>query len=191
MFCFLYFNACITWKLIQVRIEFVENSDTGNITLTFEDLRSSQKPDEKETEKKKKIENDFEQVLSWYQGDDYLLEWVDNGVYIKNREMFEKDGVLYFRFRGITKDFKSSFNEHEGLKVEGDKRNLTLDKDETIGIISDGKVIETDDQVIITWPKNQRVISWKMIMKTNDDPNIYPLIDHFRHWKNNQKSNIH
>jgi len=192
---FFIFPGCLTFRSINHHIIFNENFTMGKIRITFEDLRSMEfrffdkDKDEnlsKEEAIKQQKEDDFEELVKLYQEDDLLLDEVQKGIYVKERQLYEKNNVLYGSYSGIFN--KLNFDEGEYLKILKDEIVLNLKADDDVRKIeTNGSLDQTDDNVLIFWPKSEHEIYWKLIMKEDkgDTNNVYPLIDLYHKWKEN------
>ena len=179
-------TGCLTIRQYTVTINIKENSDIKDIVAVYEDIRSGQEIKKDENEREKMLNEDFLYIVKCYQNNDYLLDLVDNGVYVKNRELYEENATLCMRVTGITRNFKPDGAE-EGLRIIKDERVLSLKKDDDEEVSSDGTITETEDRILISWPKDQKSISWT-VKTINDDKDVIllPLVGKFREWKKSQ-----
>ena len=98
-FLLMFLSGCLTFDFWEVRIVFNEGSDQkGKIFITYSGLAS-------DSDSLDKQENDFNEVIESYIEDDFLMDQVREGIYVKKRELFEKDGKLIFNYSGIFNGF--------------------------------------------------------------------------------------
>ncbi|MCK5077426.1 MAG: hypothetical protein KAR38_13675 [Calditrichia bacterium] len=184
-------QGCLVVKAFKFQVEFNEKYNLGNITITSEDVRSQismykfnkDNPGAAYTDEqiKKTTGADFEGLLKYCYEDDFLLDMIKCGIYIKNRRLYEKDNILCGEYSGIFKNL--TFDDEGELIVRDTVIVLTLDADDdVIKIETDGVLYEDEKQVIITWPK-QKNIYWKLIYLESFGENTYSMIDEFREWE--------
>lgn len=176
-FVFLIFIlGCLTFETVEFRIVFNENSFTdGTIEVIYNNIQSS----EAELNGQQK---DFDELIRHYQGDQFLLDQISEGIYIKNRELYEKNGILIGKYKGIFRNLKL---DSESLKTNNDEIVLLIESDANDVIETNGKIIKSDKNVFISWPKSQKELYWKS--KMNGDGKTGSILAMFREWKENQK----
>jgi hypothetical protein len=166
-------NSCLTYKTIKYEIEFSEDFKNGILRVTYYDLRSSE-------EDPKKQEADFNELVKLTNENDFLLDSMEDGVYVTDRKFYQEDGKLIGYYSGIFRNLKF---DSEALKESENERSLSLDKDDNDKIETNGQVMESKDKFIITWPKDVRKLTIR-ITKTYDEQ-TYSLLDYYTKWKNN------
>ena len=80
--------------------------------------------------------------------------------------VFIKDGKIIGREIAITRNF-DKIEEKFDLVISGEERIMILEKDEETLVHTNGKILETDHNTIIYWPKDQKEISWKIKTDVN------------------------
>lgn len=164
-------SGCLTYKTYEVTAVFNDNFSRAEITATYTDVRSSEKDSTKQRE-------DFKSLIEEYQGDEFLLEQVKGGIYVKERKIYEKDGMLNAGFSGV---FERIGSDGRILKVNGDERYILLEDIEPNDIIvSNGKVLRSKKVALLVWPKDLKKISYK-VTKVYDQP-TYSLLDLYQNW---------
>lgn len=169
-----FLHSCLTYRSVEYHITLNENFDKGTISVNYNDILSSEKEITKQ-------ENDFKDLIDLLFGDDFLLDNVDEGIYVRDRKLWNDKGVLKANFTGIFKNIK--FDDRE-LKVENGERMLIL-KNDGDTYACNGKLLQTEKNVIMVWPKDQRDLYWKQITKLEDEP-TFPLISYYEKWKKTQ-----
>jgi len=197
----LFLSGCLGFRSIAYQLEFDDSFNKGKIKVTFEDIRSEEliipdfnifsekkeKKSESEEEKAQRIKqakkDDFKELLDTYQSDDMLLDMVKQGIYIKDRFLYEKNGKLYGGFNGIFQNLK--FDEDDFiLNVLQDSVQLIVSSDnETERIETNGAKKQDETGTIITWPKTQRTLYWRVVLKTENPEKSHSLVDLYREWK--------
>ena len=86
-------GGCLTTESSEVRVTLNEDG-SGAYTVVWRNLQSdATSPDEQAS--------DFDDLMNAWQSDEYLLEGMDEGRYIKRREVAIEHGVLVGREEGI------------------------------------------------------------------------------------------
>lgn len=165
-------NSCLTYRVAEYTITFADTFNSGKIQVYYTDIRSSEKDEVKR-------EKDFNELIELLEEDKFLLDQIEDDVYVKERKIFEKNGQINGQYTGIFSDLKI---EHNALKHENEEWILFLSLDEGQQIESNGKVLISNRNVLLTWPKDQKVLTFKVTLK-NYDAETYPLIDYFLKWK--------
>ena len=165
-------QSCLTYRSIEFRITFNDNFDRGIISMNYNDLQST---DEDLT----KQEDDFNGLIELIFDDAFLLDNVDQGIYVKDRKLWEEDGVLKANFIGIFQKLKLDDDE---FKIENEERMLILNN-EGDQYECNGKVLQTEKNVILVWPKDQKELYWKQIIAIGEEP-TFSLIDFYNKWEN-------
>jgi hypothetical protein len=168
-------QSCLTYRSIEYRIIFNENFDQGKIAVNYNDIQSSENEIEKQ-------EKDFKDLIELLFGDEFLLDNVDEGIYVKDRKLWKEDGILKATFNGIFKELKLDDSE---LKIENEERILIL-KNDGDTYECNGKVLQTEKNVIMVWPKDQKELYWKQIIDLDDEP-TFPLIRYYEEWAQNNR----
>jgi len=172
LFLFIIFMfGCLTYETAEIRIIFNENSQNeGIIEVTYTNIESSEALLEDQ-------QKDFNELIEHYQGDQFLLDQVSDGIYIKERELFEKNGKLIGKYSGIFRNLKF---DNEELKTVNDEYIMLMDEDDEI-VETNGKIVKSEKNIFISWPKTKKELYWKV--KINGDPQTYSLVEMFREWK--------
>ena len=74
------FNSCLTYHVVDYTIEYADDFNSGTFSVTYTDIRSSEKAPEKQ-------EKDFDELIELYKSDMFLLDQVDEGIYVKERKV--------------------------------------------------------------------------------------------------------
>ena len=145
------FNSCLTYHMVEYTIDFVDTFDSGKITVVYTDIRSSETEEEKQ-------KADFDELIQLYQKDKFWLDQVEEGVYVKERKLYEKDGSIIGSYSGIIQ--KVMIDDSE-LKVRNDERYILLDISPAEKIETNGKIFRSENNALLVWPKNQKHLTIK------------------------------
>ena len=166
-------NGCLTYHVVEYTIDYADDFNSGFFSVVYTDIRSS----ETEEEEKKK---DFNELIELYEGDMFLLDQVDEGVYVKERQLYEKDGKLIGSYSGIFQRIKIDDNE---INTRNDERYILLDIGPDMEIETNGKVYRSEHNALLVWPVDKKKLKIKKIVK--DYNNVgYSIIDYYKKWKN-------
>ena len=163
--------GCLTFETIEIRIVFNENSSNqGKIDVIYSGIAST----EEGLEKRQK---DFEELIQLLEDDQFLLDQLTEGVYVKNRKLYEEHGKIIGKYSGIFANLKFDDN---ALKTANDEFLFMINRDQTV-IETNGKIVKSDNNVFISWPMSQKELYWKVKMKGDSKTNS--LLEMFRQWK--------
>jgi hypothetical protein len=169
---FIIFNGCLTYQVAEYTIEYANDFNSGTITVTYTDIRSS----EKEPEDQKK---DFEELIELYQSDVFLLDQIDEGIYVKGRTLYEKDGKLIGGYTGI---FQNIEIDNNPMKVRNDERYILLDISPTEKIETNGKVYRSENNALLVWPKDKTKLIIKKTVENYDNVG-FSILEYYKNWK--------
>ena len=165
-------NGCLTYSAVEYTIEYASDFNSGTFSVTYTDIRSS----ETEPEKQK---SDFDELIELYEGDMFLLDQVDEGIYVKERKLFEKDGMLIGGYSGIFQKFKIDNNP---MKVRNDERYILLEISPSEKIETNGKVYRSKNNALLVWPKDKYKLKIKKIVQDYDNIG-YSIMEYYNNWK--------
>jgi hypothetical protein len=172
----IFISGCLTYETAEIRITFDENSLTeGTIEVIYFNIESSEAL-------LKDQQKDFEELIESYKGDNFLLDLMTDGVYVKERELFEKNSILIGKYRGIFRNYQF---DNEPLKITNDEFIILIDLDSDEIVDTNGKIVKSEKNVFISWPKTQKDLYWKL--KMIGEAQTYSLLDMYREWKENNK----
>jgi hypothetical protein len=163
-------TGCLTYSTVEYRLKFNEDLMSGTITVQYSDIRSSE-------EKIEKQKGDFQDLVELVREDDFLLDSIEEGIYIKERKLFLEKGKLNGSYFGIFRDINL---DDEAFKFNNDERRIVMSINEDSQVESNGKISKNDKSVLITWPKEEREIYIKMIESSN--AKHYLLTDYYNDW---------
>ena len=169
-FLLIFLSGCLTFDFWEVRIMFNEDSDhKGKIFITYSGVASDS--DSLDTR-----EEDFNEVLESYCDDDILMDQVKEGVYVKERKLYEQDGKLNFTYSGIFSgfdpgpDIEKINNEYV---IEFTDKNMVLVK-------TNGETEKIEDGFIIKWSLTQKELYFKVQNKNDEKRNS--LLPFYKKW---------
>ena len=158
--------------MVEYTIDYADDFSRGHIFVKYTDIRSS----ETETDKQKK---DFDELIQLYGEDMFLLEQLEEGIYVKERNLFEEDGKLIGTFSGI---FRSIMIDDNEIKVRNDERYILVDISPSEKIETNGKIHRSENNALLVWPKDKKNLKIKKTVQDYDKVG-FPIIDYYNKWK--------
>jgi hypothetical protein len=155
-FIALFFSSCLISEYDEYHI--VLNADnSGTISITKRNLQSDQIDIAKQQE-------DFDNLISDWKEDQYLLEKTKEEVYVKDRKLSIVKGKLVWQEVAIFADLHRLFRD----VIVNDTMRIGFGKDETV-VATNGELIRTKDSTFVQWPLKTREFILK-IQKNNFTP---------------------
>lgn len=169
-------HGCLTHKSIDLHIQYAdEKADKGAITITYNEIGSDSESGQQQLD-------DFNTLVDVCSSDDLLLDFVKQGVYLKEKTIFERDAQLHLRLSGIFENLKI---ENNILEREENFRVFYLNDDDVIIGETNGTVSMKDSLICIRWPADTTELTLRLI--TKDPPgSFYSLITYYRDWEKQQ-----
>jgi len=146
-------SACVFVDTVETRVRFHDDGSPPEISITWRDISSSAgDPDE--------LKEDFQNIVDAWKSDEYVAERAENGMAIKDRQMYVENGVLNFRESGVLID-STEGSEWQFLVSHGE-RILVVDADDAEILETNGKVLETESNFVLAWPENLEEVYFLM-----------------------------
>lgn len=170
----LFFVGCLMCETTEYKITMNEDGKSGTLVTIMRNVQSAESDQTKQ-------QKDFEQAIQSWKGDDYLLQRLHDGMYVKDRNLTIEDNVLVWNEKTIFSDlgeiFKHEFkNDTLRFVVKGDQKIVS-----TNGVIQFSK-----DSTVVFWPATA---SKEMFLKIREN-NFAPTSDFaalFRTYMKNSK----
>lgn len=143
-------SGCLVYETVDYQIRFNADGKSGTVAITYVNIESTDDQADKQKE-------DFQELLDKWKGDKYLLERMNEGVYIKQRDLRLKNGVLVWKEVGIFSDIEKM---KDGLSYT-DTSRIALGKDETV-LSTNGLLLISHDSTVVLWPPHTRDLSLKV-----------------------------
>jgi hypothetical protein len=168
---FLSFSGCLWYQVTEYIIRYADDLSSGTITVRYHNIMTGENDPIKQKE-------DFDELLKMLNGDGFLLDQMKAGIYVQERSLVEENGQLNAYYSGIFRDLTI---EDEKTSIQNNERIIILSNDDKEKIESNGKIIKSEENTILTWPKEQRDIYIKVTSTVSDT--LYPLIKYYQDWK--------
>jgi len=171
-------SGCLTYERISFKVVFDDPGKklSGRMFVAAIGVASTE-------DSLAKRKEDFDQIVGFLEGDDFLLSEMKNGIYIKNRSLQKEKGKLVFKYDGI-------FDE---LNFDDDNFKIKIIKDEIIAIMdqdddiehTNGYVEKDSIHTYIKWPKSTKEIYWDY--RIDNKEKNYSLLPFYEEWLKNKK----
>lgn len=132
--------GCIISEYDEYRIILDNDGKSGIIYITKRNIQSDQNDPAKQQE-------DFDNLIKDWKGDQYLLGKTVEGVYVKERKLSNDRGMLVWKEVAIFADFHHLFRD----AIVNDTMRIGLGKEETV-VATNGELIQTKDMTFVQWP---------------------------------------
>jgi len=162
----LVFNGCLVYETVDYHIRLNADGKSGTIFVKCSNVESS-------SDEKGKQDEDFQELLSKWKSDEYLLERMNDDVYIKKRNLTLTHGVLVWQESGIFSDVQKM---KDGISYE-DTTRISLGRDESV-LSTNGVVLTSNDSTVVVWPPHTRDFHIK-IQEKDFKPTSH-FVDKFR-----------
>ena len=135
----LFFVGCLMCETTEYKITMNEDGKSGTLVTIMRNVQSGESDQTKQ-------QRDFEQAIQSWKGDDYLLQRLHEGMYVKDRNLTLENNVLVWKEKAIFSDlgdiFKHEFkNDTLRFIVKGDQKIIS-----TNGVIQPAK-----DSTVVFW----------------------------------------
>ncbi len=162
-------TGCLMYETVDYRIHLNPDGKGGTITITYKNIEST-------SDEPSKQQEDFQELLDKWKGDGYLLERMNEGVYIKQRELKLVKGILVWKEAGIFSDVQKM---KDGISYS-DTSRIAMGKDETV-LSTNGMLVMSKDSVAVVWPPHTR--DFHLIVQNRDFKPTSHFSERFRKLK--------
>ena len=134
-----FFAGCLMCETTEYKITMNEDGKSGTLVTIMRNVQSGESDQTKQ-------QKDFEQAIQSWKGDDYLLQRLHEGMYVKDRNLAIENNVLVWKEKAIFSDlgdiFKREFkNDTLRFIIKGDQKIIS-----TNGVIQPAK-----DSTVVFW----------------------------------------
>ncbi|HTY09589.1 MAG TPA: hypothetical protein VMF88_00830 [Bacteroidota bacterium] len=153
--------GCLASEITEYKITMNDDGKSGTIVSTMRNVQS----DESDQTKQSK---DFDEAIRSWKGDDYLLERMHDGLYVKERSLAIEDSVLVWTEKAIFANLDDVF-KHE---FHNDTLRFVIKGDQSL-VATNGVVIPGKDSTVVYW----NTLTTKEILLTTRENNFAPKSD--------------
>ncbi len=153
--------GCLASETTEYKITMNEDGKSGTMISIMRNVQSDESDEAEQTK-------DFEEAIRAWKGDDYLLERVHDGLYVKDRALAVEDSVLVWKEKAIFSNLADVF-KHE---FNNDTLKFVIKGDQSI-VATNGVIVPAKDSTIVYW----RVSALKEIIFETKENNFTPKSD--------------
>ncbi len=153
--------GCLASETTEYKITMNEDGKSGTIISIMRNVQSDESEDARQAK-------DFDDAIRSWKGDDYLLDRVHDGLYVKDRTLTVEDSVLVWKEKAIFSDLGEVF-KHE---FNNDTLKFVIKADQSI-VATNGIVIPGKDSTIVYWS----ISASKEILLETKENNFAPKSD--------------
>lgn len=136
------FAGCLISEITEYKLTLNTDNRSGTFTIVRKNVESN----ESDTAAQRK---DFSELLANWKGDQYLLDQMDKGLYVKSRSMALERGKVIWRETAIFSDITRlipNFDFNDTLRIP-------LHDTTGLDLSTNGAVVAERDSVVIKWPR--------------------------------------
>lgn len=160
-------SGCLVGNKISYNVQLDETGG-GTAEVIIHDIRSDAKTDLEFEEDKSNL---FEYMLK---SNDFVMEMLKDGKYIKSREMFVEDGKLNGK---VVYTFKK-LSDFENLVQEDGYLYITLAPDDE-PLSANGEILKGADYKRIMWSAGQKNLQFEMLIEPAASDTVRGLADFY------------
>ncbi len=161
----LFLQGCIVSETIETRIGLGGEGRPVTVIVEYDNISSGE-------DKEDGVRKDFQDLLDDWFGDQLLLDQAEEGLYVKKREVFIRDGKIVGRVTGIAKDLDildyTFFSNEDGLIMHFDEEKALEQIVET-----NGNIMSSEKLTLIVWPKGVTELYWKQRLYDSDEKEAF------------------
>jgi len=135
----LFFVGCLMCETTEYRITMNEDGKSGTLVTLMRNVQSGESDQTKQ-------QKDFDQAIQSWKGDDYLLQRLNEGMYVKDRSLTIENNVLVWKEKAIFSDLGGIF-KHE---FKNDTLRFVVKGDQKI-ISTNGVIQAARDSTVVFW----------------------------------------
>ena len=156
----LLFTGCLTIDTIKTRIQIQDENKPAILTVEYFGISSEITKPKGQDVKPDDLKEDFDELISQWKGDEYLVQQAKDGILVRDRKVWEEQYQINSSETGLIDDLDKVYDFWE----ENGERILLVDFDEEDYEVVDtnGKILKTDHNRLICWPRSEKNLYWTM-----------------------------
>ena len=167
----LFVVGCLMCETTEYRITMNKDGKSGMIVTIMRNVQSGESEQAKQ-------QKDFDQAIQSWKGDEYLLQRMDEGLYVKDRELTIEENVLVWKEKAIFSDLADIFKR----EITNDTLRFVFRGDQKI-VATNGVVQSVKDSTVVFWALPA---AKEIILKTKEN-NFTPSSDFVAEFKTYMK----
>ena len=166
-------SGCLLYEKQEVDISLTETG--GDFWVRHTGWKSSDDDAEK-------ITKDFDELIKKYGPDEKGLEeeLSNEGIYLLEKKIYLQDGKINTEYHGLAPYGSPAFQAK--FRLMNDEILYVVDAPEKWKVESNGRVYSTEKNSVITWPKDEKSLTWT-VMDNSKDKKKDNLIKLFAEWQ--------
>ncbi len=163
----LLFTGCLTVDTIKTRVQIQDENKPAILTIEYFGISSEISKPKGQDVKEVDLKKDFDDLISQWKGDEYLIDQSKDGILIRDRKVWGENNQINSSETGLVDDLNQLYDFWE----ENGERILLVDFDEEDYEVIDtnGKILKTDHNRLIYWPKSEKDLYWTMKRISNSE----------------------
>jgi hypothetical protein len=150
-------SGCLMPEKIETRVRYRDNGAPPEVTTIYHNISSDAKNDED-------LRKDFDDLISDWTGDHYLVEQVKEGLIVKDRQIYIEKGRLQAKMLAIP----AEGNFFEDMMISRGERIVVVKAEDAEIVETNAKILRTEQNYILVWPLDLKEIYWTQ--RWNPDP---------------------
>lgn len=135
----MFMSGCLISETTEYKITLNDDGKSGTIVTIMRNVQSTEAEGEKQ-------QKDFEEAIRSWKSDEYLLQRVHDGMYVKDRSLSVEENALVWKETGIFSDIAEIF-KHD---LRNDTLRFTIKGDQSL-VATNGTVVHNKDSTIVFW----------------------------------------
>ena len=145
MLFFFLFSGCLVSEITEYKLKLNDDGKSGTLTIILHNLQSDATGSEGQ-------EHDFDELMKNWKSDQYLLDQMNKGAYVKERKVAVKRGTLVWTENLLFSDVSKLFPEF----AWDDTVRIPFKDAEAVVVETNGKITKEKDKIIVWWEPNTR-----------------------------------
>jgi len=170
----LFTAGCLVSETTEYKIILNEDEKSGMIMTTSRNMQSDAADSAQQ-------ERDFNELISNWKSDKYLLDQMNKGLYVQERKLSIEKGKLAWREKSLFSDISKlfpDFNPNDTLRIPlKDTTGLTIS--------TNGRIVTEKDSIVILWSPHTKVFQLKTT--TREFKPVSKFAERFRQYLKRQK----
>jgi hypothetical protein len=135
----LFFVGCLMCETTEYKITMNEDGKSGTLVTIMRNVQSGESDQTKQ-------QKDFEQAIQSWKGDEYLLQRLHEGMYVKDRELAIENNALVWKEKAIFSDLDDIFKHN----IKNDTLRFVVKGDQKI-VSTNGVIQPARDSTVVVW----------------------------------------
>jgi hypothetical protein len=139
LFLAFFILGCLVSETTEFTISMNDDGKSGTIVTVMRNIQSGEADGERQ-------EKDFDEAIRAWKGDEYLLERMHDGLYVKDRNLSLEKSVLVWKETALFSDVSEVFKR----EITHDTLRFVIKDDQKI-VATNGTVLSAKDSTVVFW----------------------------------------